>query len=343
MQLKFFAYLCGQIEKRTMVTVRNKTLWGCLAVVLWALVVVQCRHGGSAVGNSASALSQEEMRIAASQHIDSTWVQTWTKDSVTVSLIPCNDGDSVKRLLSGLTAEAWMLVEESSGLLISAKNAHQRRPPASLTKMMTCMLALERGTMGDTVEITDDVFLAKNSRARLGDRFLLGNIIREMTLLSDNDAANAVAKQVGGNIAAFCQLMNEKAATLGMDSTHFANPNGMPGDSTYSTARDLLVLARYCMRDSTFAKIVGTDSMDIPMADGRHLPCKNTNMLIESYEGCKGVKTGYTRSAGYCLASTATRRGTTLFLVLLGSESLPARFEESVLLLDYGFRVMDIQ
>ena len=94
------------------------------------------------------------------------------------------------------------------------------------------------------------------------------------------------------------------------------------------------------MCDSVFAQIVGTAEDDLPLVDGRHLPCQNTNLLLWTYEGCIGIKTGYTRQAGNCLASAATRNGTTLYLVLLGSRGRSSRFKESALLLDYGFRVM---
>jgi D-alanyl-D-alanine carboxypeptidase len=94
------------------------------------------------------------------------------------------------------------------------------------------------------------------------------------------------------------------------------------------------------MRDSAFAKIAGTASTDIPLTDGRHLSSQNTNLLLGSYEGCIGVKTGFTRKAGYCLSSAATRNGVTLFLVLLNSRSQSSRFTESAALLDYGFRIM---
>ena len=136
-------------------------------------------------------------------------------------------------------------------------------------------------------------------------------------------------------------MMNEKAAYLGMTSTHFANPNGMPNLQNFSSASDLVRLARYCMRDSTFAQIVGTIDKDIPLTDGRHMPCRNTNALLTTYEGCIGIKTGFTRQAGNCLASAATRDGVTLYLVLLNSRSMSSRFKESAILLDYGFNVMN--
>lgn len=275
--------------------------------------------------------SEEEIRIDRANHMDSTILQT-----------PLVVDSAIGRdSLDALSAEAWILIDDASGMLISAKNANQRMYMASLTKMMTCLLALENGNMSDTIEITKDVFVSRDSRVRLGDRYLMGDLVCEMMLQSDNDAALALAKHIGGDTLTFCEMMNRKAALLRMDSTHFANPNGMPNDSNYSTARDLLILSRYCMSDSAFARIVGSSFMDIPLLDGRHLPCQNTNLLLDSFEGCIGVKTGYTRQAGNCLASAAVRNGVRLFLILLKSRSRSSRFTESAVILDYGFRVMN--
>lgn len=242
--------------------------------------------------------------------------------------------------LDSLSAEAWMLIDDSAGMVITAKNAFERRYMASITKMMTALLALENGTMTDTIEITRDVYINMDSRVRIGHAFLMEDLITEMMMISDNDAAYALAKHVAGDTLSFYDMMNRKAMYLGMDSTHFANPNGMPNDNNFSSAADLIKLARYCMRDSAFAAIVGTAEKKIPMIDGRHLDCRNSNALIHTYEGCTGIKTGFTRQAGYCLASQATRDGITLTLVLLNSRSFRSRFVESAAILDYGFRVM---
>ena len=243
--------------------------------------------------------------------------------------------------LDSLSAEAWMLIDDSTGIVIAAKNAYERRYMASITKMMTALLALENGTMTDTIEITRDVYIHMDSRVRIGHAFLMGDLITEMMMVSDNDAAYALAKHVAGDTLTFYDMMNRKAMYLGMDSTHLANPNGMPNDNNFSSAADLVKLARYCMRDSAFAAIVGTAEKKIPMIDGRHLDCRNSNALIHTYEGCTGIKTGFTRQAGYCLASQATRQGITLTLVLLNSRSFKSRFVESAAILDYGFRVME--
>lgn len=319
------------------VSKRDLTRWGIRVMMLLVWVCVGCRKEQ---GEELEQRNEEELRLERAGLIDSTLYHTeafidsmgWTTDSMT----------SWRERLEALSAEAWMMVEDSTGLLINAKNADERMYPASLTKMMTCLLTLEHGKMSDTVRITDDVFVTRDSRVRPNDGYEVGNLVREMMMLSDNVSAYALAKQVGGDTLTFFRMMNEKANYLGMDGTHFANPNGMPNDNNFSTARDLLKLTRYCMYDTLFAQIVGTASLDIPLTDGRHIPCQNTNALLMNYEGCRGVKTGYTKKAGACLASCATRNGVTLYLILLKSKSYSSRFDESAVLLDYGFKAMEV-
>lgn len=244
-----------------------------------------------------------------------------------------------RQALDSVTAESWLLVEASTGYPIYGRNWTRQMQPASLTKMMTCILALENGHLNDTVYITEDVFVAKNSRVRLNDGYLKKDLLKEMMLFSDNDAAYAIAKQVAGDTLRFCKLMNQKAKDLNMRRTHFANPNGMPNEENYTTAEDLVKLVSYCMRNPRFAEIVATVEDDIPMADGRHMPLKNTNRLLEEYEGCIGVKTGFTNASGGCLAVAARREGVTLYLVLLKSR-YGKRFSEAPTILDYGFNVV---
>ena len=297
-------------------------------LIMLLMVVVACQMGDKT--GSRVALTPEQLRLEKINTIDSFSLRTvLNPDSM--------DG---WEQLSTLSADAWMLIDESTGYIISQKYANKPRFMASLTKMMTCLLALENGNMTDTVHITNDVFICKDSRVRLGEGYLLGDLLYEMMLQSDNDAAYAIAKHISGDTLSFCDMMNEKAAYLGMTNTHFVNPNGMPAPDNFSTANDLIRLARYAMRDSMFAEIVGTTEKSVPLIDGRHMDCRNTNALLFSYEGCFGIKTGYTRQAGNCLASAATRDGTTLYLVLLHSRSMRSRFTESAILLDYGFRVM---
>ena len=300
------------------------------AFVMCAMLLLLVACGGCRGSEKGVLLTPEQARLLKIALIDSTTLQT------VVRL------DSVEgyELLEDISAEAWMLIDDSTGMVISQKNATRQLCMASITKMMTCLLAVERGNPADTVYITDDVFVAKDSRVRLHDGYRLDDLVCEMMLVSDNDAAYALAKHIGGDTLTFCDMMNQKAVYLGMDSTHFANPNGVPNIYNYSSASDLVKLSRYAMRDSVFRQIVSTVEKDIPLIDGRHMPCRNTNALLTTYEGCFGIKTGFTRQAGNCLASVATRNGTTLYLVLLNSRSMSSRFKESAILLDYGFNVM---
>lgn len=302
-----------------------------MKVELWLLalcVVIAILIGCSE--EKAKPIDPERQRIEHINKIDSTTLRT--------VLNPDTIAGAEK--LDALTAELWMLLEDSTGLVISERNADSTACMASITKMMTCLLAVENGNMNDTIQITQDVFVAKDSRVRLDDGYVMRDLIDEMMLVSDNDAAYALAKHLGGDTLRFYDMMNEKAAYLGMTNTHFANPNGVPNLNNYSTASDLVRLSRYSMRDSLFAAIVGTTEKDIHLLDGRHMPCRNTNALLTTYEGCLGIKTGFTRQAGNCLASAATRNGVTLYLVLLNSRSMSSRFKESAILLDYGFNVM---
>lgn len=299
-------------------------------IILLIIVILVFSWSCKRESESHFAIDMEEVRL----------IKASTTDSVSLQAVLHLDSIEGYDNLKSLTAEAWILVDDSTGCIISQKHANDPRQIASLTKMMTCLLAIEKDQMPDSVYITDDVFIAKDSRVRLGDGYIMENLVYEMMMQSDNDAAYAIAKHIGGDTLTFCNMMNEKAAYLGMNNTHFANPNGMPNFQNYSTASDMMKLARYSMADSAFAQIVGTASKDIPLIDKRHLLSKNTNVLLEQYDGCIGIKTGYTKLAGYCLASAARRNDTTLFLILLNSKSMSSRFTESALLLDYGFNVM---
>ena len=293
-------------------------------VLLFVLLLSSFACGGGGI-----SLTPEELRLQKISFIDTT-----LRDFVKLDSIEGYDR------LAALTAEAWMLVDDSTGFVISQKNADKKLFIASVTKMMTCLLALEMGNLADTVCVTDEDCVLRDSWIKSGDSYLLGDLIFEMMMMSDNNAAYAVAKHVAGDTLTFYDMMNLKAQYLGMDSTHFASTNGMPNDENYSSAYDHVRLSRYCMGDSIFAEMVGTAERDIPLLDGRHLPCYNTNQLLYNYDGCIGIKTGYTRQAAGCLASAATQGGTTLYLVLLGSRGRSARFKESAILLDYGFNVM---
>lgn len=307
-----------------------KTILISIITILITIGSISCNTNGVEPAAPPVRVSPERARLAHAVYLDTLSLLA----PVNIDMIAGSAG------LDTLTADAWMLVDDATGMVVSARNACKRRYMASLTKMMTALLALEHGRLADTITITEDVYVNRNSYVRPGESYVAHDLMHLLMMMSDNDAAHAIAKAVAGDTLQFYGMMNRKAQYLAMNGTHYANPNGMPNNNNYSCAADLVKLVRYCTRDSLFAAIVGTQEKNVTLTDGRYRACYNTNRLLGSYDGCSGVKTGFTRQAGFCLAATATRDGTTLALVLLNCPSSDGRFAESAALLDYGFNVM---
>ena len=240
-----------------------------------------------------------------------------------------------------ISASAAIVIEASTGRVIYEKNADERHYPASMTKMMTCLLAL--ATLGRHQDIVISPRAAQTEDATLeetaGDVFSADELIRGMMLVSDNGAAVALAEASAGSVDSFVGQMNDMAARLGMDDTHFANPNGLTHPAHYSTARDMAKLARYAMEQRAFRDIVDTAEAPVRWAvpRGKVRMVKNTNELLGHYDGMTGIKTGWTSAAGGCLAASAKRNGLELIAIVMQSESPEARFQDARKLLDYGF------
>ena len=243
--------------------------------------------------------------------------------------------------LPSITASSAILIEASTGRVIYEKDADARRYPASMTKMMTCLLA--QRTLGRHQDILISPRAAQTEDATLeesaGDVFPADELIRGMMLVSDNGAAVALAEASAGSVAAFVAQMNEEAQALGMHDTHFANPNGLTDPQHYSTARDMAVLARFAMQQEAFREIVATAQAPVHWAlpRGKVRVEKNTNELLGHYAGMTGIKTGWTSAAGGCLAASARRGGLELIAIVMHAESPEARFQDARKLLDYGF------
>lgn len=240
-----------------------------------------------------------------------------------------------------LTAQAAILVEASTGRVLYEKNADDTHYPASMTKMMTCILGLERNTPGTLVRVSANAAGAESSELELaaGDSLRFSELLQGMMLVSDNAAAVVAAEYLGGSVDGFAAMMNEKAAALGMTGTHFANPNGLPDENHYTTARDMICLARYAWQNPQFRRIVGVQKQNIywQYPRGKTIEAESTNELLGVYKGMNGIKTGYTRAAGGCLAGAAERDGVQLISVVMGTEGYDLRFPETAALLDYGF------
>ncbi|BAS28642.1 D-alanyl-D-alanine carboxypeptidase family protein [Limnochorda pilosa] len=230
-----------------------------------------------------------------------------------------------------LRARAAILLEGSTGTILYARNEHQQRAPASTTKIVTALLAVERGGLDEQVRVSPEAAGTRGSSAylRAGQELPLLELLHAMMLPSGNDAAVAVAEHVAGSVPSFARLMNQRVRELGARNSLFQNPHGLDAAGHYTTAYDLALITRTAMRYPVFARIVQT--REHPSAWGTW---SNTNRLLWSYEGTVGVKTGTTGNAGNCLVTAVNREGLELVSVVLGS---PDRWSESVRLLEWGF------
>ncbi len=239
-----------------------------------------------------------------------------------------------------VTARSAVLMDAGTGRVYFEKKASLRSEPASLTKIMTAILALEYGHPEETVTVSGKsagICVGQELGLARGDRITLENLIKAALIHSANDSTVAIAQHVAGTEERFVDLMNARALVLGALNTRFANTNGYHHPNHYSTAHDLALIARYALTNRDFARIVGTPQDTITWADGKkHREIKNTNRLVrnQSYEGIIGVKTGSTARAGNCLIAAARRGDRTLIAVVLHSRN---RYGDTVRLLDYGF------
>ena len=230
------------------------------------------------------------------------------------------------------SAAGVVLMDADSGRVLYARNEDDRRLIASITKLMTALVAMESGhALDEIVTVRPEWTGIEGSSLylRVGEQLRLETLLYGMLLRSGNDAAEAVAGYCGGDVAAFVSAMNAKAGELGMENTCFANPSGLNADGHYSTARDMAILARACLENKTLKTIVSTQSIAL---EGRFFV--NHNKLLQQYEGCIGLKTGYTEKAGRTLVSAAQRNGMTLICVTLNA---PDDWRDHTALFDYGF------
>lgn len=230
-----------------------------------------------------------------------------------------------------LSADAAILIENRTGTVLFAKNPHQTRAPASTTKILTAILALEQGKLDEIATVSRKAASTPGSSARLytGQKIRLIDLLHGLLLSSGNDAAVAIAEHISGSEAAFVARMNERAAELGAVNSRFQNPHGLDKPGHFSTAYDLAVLSRLALLYPVFGEIVQKRTYEYEGG-----AWSNTNQLLWRFEGVEGIKTGTTSQAGYCLVAAASRDGMQLISVVLGSDD---RWADSTRLLDYGF------
>ena len=242
-----------------------------------------------------------------------------------------------------VSARSAVLLSGESGAVLWEKNARERLPMASTTKIMTALLTLEEAERaGDpAVDITEEMAAVEGSSMGLqaGDRLTLTNLAAGMLLASGNDAANAAALFLDGSQEGFARRMNSRAEEIGMKDTHFVTPSGLDAEDHFSTAYDLALLAREALENEAFAKLAASPRCEVTFIEPAHTATyENHNKLLGLYEGCVGVKTGYTKKAGRCLVSAARREGVTLIAVTLDA---PDDWDDHTALLDYGFSQLE--
>lgn len=236
-----------------------------------------------------------------------------------------------------LSAVSAVLYYPEHNTVLFEKNSDKRLSMASTTKIMTSLIAIEENTPLREVKITSKMVNVEGTSSGLkaGDRITLFNLVKCMMLESGNDAANSVAVALGGSLEGFAELMNARAAEIGMKNTSFVTPSGLDDENHYTTAYDMALLAAQALENRIFAQVVSDDSDTVSfIGSDKTVTLYNHNRLLESYEGCIGIKTGFTKKSGRCLVSAAKRNGVTLIAVTLNAGD---DWNDHEKMLDYGF------
>ncbi len=245
-----------------------------------------------------------------------------------------------------IAARSAVLMNPVTGEILFAKEPRLRLPPASTTKVLTALVALERLNLYARVFVSPQAASAPPSRIglRAGEAALTQDLLYGLMLKSGNDAAETLAEAAGGSVAGFAELMNVKAWQIGARDSHFMNPHGLPNEDHYSTAYDLALIFRQAMAHPLFAEIVRTRSAALRIesaqglyGDWRMVSVVSHNRLLESYEGARGGKTGFTIKARRCFVGEVDRGGVRLIVAILNSPNSGTLWQDARTLLDYGF------
>lgn len=222
--------------------------------------------------------------------------------------------------------------------ILYEKNAYDVVPMASTTKIMTCILAIEKCSLNETVTISKNAASINGSTLGITEnmQISMSDLLYGLMLLSGNDCAIAIAEHISGSIQNFAELMNNKAKELGLNNTHFVTPHGLDNDNHYTTAYELAILTDYALKNETFKNIVSTKKYTISL-NGFSRELSNTNELLGNLNGVYGVKTGFTFNAGRCLVSSSKRNNMDIIVVVLGADTKNIRTKDSINVINYVF------
>lgn len=244
---------------------------------------------------------------------------------------------NTKAMALSLSASSAVLIDADSASVVYEKEPYKKMPMASTTKIMTAICAIENTNTNMPLTVPDEAVGIEGSSVYLekGEVITIKELLYAMMLNSGNDAATALAIAVSGSVEEFCNLMNRTAKNIGAKNTNFTNPSGLYDENHYTTAYDLALITSYALKNPLFAEIVATKVKKVSKGtdDSRYL--KNHNRLLWQYEGCTGVKTGFTKKCGRCLVSSAKIDGLGFIAVTLNA---PDDWRDHTAMLDYGFK-----
>ncbi|MCF8010389.1 MAG: D-alanyl-D-alanine carboxypeptidase [Clostridiales bacterium] len=241
-----------------------------------------------------------------------------------------------------LSGRGAILIDAKNGQVLFEKNADMQFYPASTTKVLTGIIALEKTSLNDMVTVTRNAVSTGGTSIGLqqGEKIKMESLLYASLLNSANDASVAIAEYISGSVNDFAQFMNEKTQNLGAQNSHFVNPHGMPDTNHKTTARDLAIISRYAMQNEQFRHIVSMPNKEIERnvsKENPHTWMNNHNKLLFKYENAIGIKTGYTNAAKHCIVGAACNGSRELIAVVLKSDSQNDMYSDAVTMLDYGF------
>lgn len=240
--------------------------------------------------------------------------------------------------VSQVSAKYAVLVDATTGSVIYGKNEHKKASMASTTKIMTALILCEQADLNEEITVTEEMVRVEGSSMGLlaGDRAHYKDLLYGLLLASGNDAANAVAISIGGNLEGFAKMMNERAKQIGMTNTNFVTPSGLDDENHYTTAYDMALLACVAMNNKDFAEACGSKYAQLEYGNPPYKrTLRNHNKLLTTYDKCIGIKTGFTKKSGRCLVSCAEDNGKKVIAVTLKA---PDDWNDHVRLLDFGIK-----
>ena len=243
-----------------------------------------------------------------------------------------------------LSSESAILMDAESSKILYEKNIDEKLPMASMTKIMSMLLIMENIENG-SLKYEDKVLISENASGmggsqvflQAGEEYTVNDLLKCIAVSSANDAVVAMAEKISGSGDAFVTLMNEKAKSLGLENTNFANPHGLDNENHYSTAYDMAIMAKELLKHEDILRYTSIYEDYLTKPDGSQVWLVNTNRLVRFYDGVDGLKTGYTTEAGYCLTATAKKNDLRLISVVMKSPSAEERSSDTSTLLTYGF------